>query len=104
MEEIINRIIAADLSAQEKLHAAEEAVRQALKQMNLDKGRVEEEVWNNAKQFVETEKQRLEKQLILAREEQNDQYKTSLVALEENFARQRESWRKEMYTRCQSLE
>lgn len=104
MEEIINRIIAADLSAQEKLHAAEEAAQKDLKQANLDKGRVEEDVWNTVKKFVENEKTRLEKQLLLAREEQQDQYKTSLIALEENFARQRETWRKEMYDRCLSQE
>jgi len=100
LEEIINRIIAADLSAQDKLRTAEETARQALKQVNLDKGRVEEEVWNAAKLFVEDEKEKLEKQLLLAREEQHSQYEASLIALEKSFASQRETWRKELYERC----
>lgn len=100
MEEIISRIIAADLSAQDKLRTAEENARQALKQVNLDKGRIEEEVWDAAKQFVENEKEKLEKQLLFACEEQNRQYESSLAALEKSFASQRETWRKELYERC----
>ncbi len=104
MEEIIQRIIAADLSAQEKVHNAQETERQALKQVNLDKGRVEEEVWNNAKQFVEMEKEKLERQLVFARDEQNAQYASSLVSLEESFAQQRVNWRKELFERCLTKE
>jgi hypothetical protein len=102
MEEIISRIIAADLSAQDKLRTAAEIAQQALKQVNLDKGRVEEEVWNNAKQFVENEKTKLAKQLLFARDEHIREYESSLVALEKSFASQREAWRNELYQRCLS--
>jgi hypothetical protein len=102
MEEIINRIIAADLSAQDKLRTAAETAQQALKQVNSDKGRLEEEVWNEAKQFVENEKTKLAKQLLFAREEHSSDYASSLIALEKSFASQREAWRKELYQRCLS--
>jgi hypothetical protein len=104
LEEIINRIIAADLSAQQKLRTAEETAREALKQVNLDKSRVEEEVWDAAKRFVENEKEKLEKQLLFAQAEQNNQYESSLIALEKSFAEQRETWRKEIYQRCLTQE
>jgi hypothetical protein len=104
LEEIIHKIIAADISAQKKLLDAEENERQALKQANLDKSRIEEDVWNAAKRFVEVEKQRLEKLLLHARDEQNDRYAASLISLEENFAQQRARWRKELYDHCLNQE
>ncbi len=104
LEEIIRRILAADLAAQEKLQNAEETSRQVLKQVQLDKVRVEEEVWNAAKHFVEHEKGKLAQQLFAARQEQTRAYAASLVTLEESFAKQRETWRKEILERCLNQE
>ncbi len=100
MEETIRRIIEADLQAQMKIKEAEESVKQNLQSANQEKNKIQEEVWNKAKNYVEVEKELLAAQLKKAQEQGQERYQDSLITLENKFKENRDGWRKEIYERC----
>lgn len=100
MEETIRRIIDVDIQAQMKIKEAEESVKQNLQSANQEKNKIQEEVWNKAKNYVEVEKELLASQLKKAQEKGQERYQDSLITLENKFQEKRDGWRKEIYERC----
>lgn len=100
LEETIRRIIEADLQAQMKIKEAEESVKQNLQSANQEKNKIQEEVWNKAKTYVEVEKELLASQLKKAQEKGQERYQDSLITLENKFQENHDGWRKEIYERC----
>lgn len=100
MEEHIKSIIAEDLKAQEAYQQAEIKINESLAGIHKEKPRIEDEVWAAAKAKVESEKQRLSKQLETAQKEREQTYNQALKKLEARFEANHTTWRKTLLNRC----
>jgi len=100
METHIKSIIEEDLKAQEAYRIAEERISANLADIHKEKAKIQDEVWDKAKKYVETEKTRLSAQLEKAQAERSAQYKVALIELEKKFNADKDKWRKEVFDRC----
>ena len=99
MEEKIKAIIKADLDAQHKIDEAEDKISNALLSMIKDKDIVNKEVFDQAKEFVNKERQKLIDQLALAEKEGQAKYNGGLNKLEEQFKLNQTKWLEELFER-----
>jgi len=97
METHIKAIIEEDLKAQEIYRLAEVKVTENLANIHKEKSKIQDEVWDKAKHFVETEKQKLTNQLTADQTERQKQYQTAFSALEREFNAQQDVWRKQIF-------
>ena len=100
METRIKRIIEEDLKAQAAYQQAQERIKNALLVIHKERGKIQDEVWNNAKQYVEDEKVKLTHQLEVAQAQSLITYQAALSSLVDGFNVHEETWRKELLARC----
>lgn len=104
METHIKAIIEEDLKAQETYRLAEANVTESLANIHKEKSRIQDEVWDKAKKYVEAEKDKLTKQLESDQAERQKYYQSALNDLERKFNADREKWHKAIFDRCISRE
>lgn len=100
METRIKRIIEEDLKAQAAYQQAQERMKDALLVIHKERGKIQDEVWNHAKQYVEDEKVKLTQQLEVAQAQSLITYQAALASLVDGFTAHAEAWRKELLERC----
>ena len=100
METRIKSIIEEDLKAQEAYKLAQEKIKDALMNIHKEKTRIQDEVWNKAKEQVDSERARLTAQLEKAQSDSVQQYQSALKILEENFKEHQEAWHSTLLNRC----
>lgn len=102
MEAEIKRIIEADLKAQARLKETQDRIDEAIKNLAKEKRLVQAEVWNKAKQTLESEKKRLEAEFESNRKDSQAVYNKALTELETRFNEKRDVWLKQLVQRCLS--
>jgi len=100
METRIKRIIEEDLKAQAAYQQAQERIKNALMVIHKERNTIQDEVWKNAKQYVEDEKVKLTRKLEEAQAQSLITYQASLAELVDGFNAHAEAWRKELLDRC----
>jgi len=100
MEAEIKRIIEADLRAQTRLQEAQSRVETALKNVQKEKSVVQAEVWNEAKQKLDAERQRLENDFEANKTQSQTKYNEAIAKIETRFDENRDAWLKELIDRC----
>ena len=100
METRIKRIIEEDLKAQAAYQQAQERIKDALLVIHKERNTIQDEVWKNAKQYVEDEKLKLTRKLEEAQAQSLITYQASLTELVNAFNAHVEEWRKDLLERC----
>ncbi len=100
MEMNIKSIIEEDLKAQEAYRSAEEKISANLADIHKEKANIQDDVWDKAKKYVESEKVKLTHQLEKSQSERNAQYEIALTELEKKFNASKDKWREVIFDRC----
>ena len=100
MELEIKQIIEADLNAQARLKDAQLKLEEALHETQREKLNIQSEVWGQAKQDLELEKERLNTKLETTIHQAEEDYRKAVHKLEAHFNQNKAQWMEDILNKC----